>query len=236
MNNKHHIIAALVLASMAMGITSCSDDFLKEKKNYGNFNQTTAYSNYNGALERVNNLYYWMLPVSDGGDGNGTNQNWNWGTDTRGGWWDPATFTVSPVSGNWLGFENYTGWWDHNVQFNGKQAPKGIDASTPLPDLELRYEVYLPKIPSATCYSKITFMGAEVDKIAIADRITGQTTAGEWMSVAIPLTQFGTGTYGDLVGSAPGDDGNFKIYHDFESREGVWFAVAYDNFRIYKIK
>jgi len=78
MNNKHHIIAALVLASMAMGITSCSDDFLKEKKNYGNFNQTTAYSNYNGALERVNNLYYWMLPVSDGGDGNGTNHPNDW--------------------------------------------------------------------------------------------------------------------------------------------------------------
>ena len=56
------------------------------------------------------------------------------------------------------------------------------------------------------------------------------------MSVAIPLSKFGEGTYGDLVGAAPGDDGNFKIYHDFESREGVWFAVAYDNFRIYKIK
>ncbi|MBO4822578.1 MAG: RagB/SusD family nutrient uptake outer membrane protein [Prevotella sp.] len=78
MNNKHHIITALVLTSMAMGITSCSDDFLKEKKNYGNFNQTTAYSNFNGAQERVNNLYYWMLPVSDGGDGNGTNHPNDW--------------------------------------------------------------------------------------------------------------------------------------------------------------
>jgi hypothetical protein len=79
-------------------------------------------------------------------------------------------------------------------------------------------------------------MGGTVDRTDIADQYTGKTLVGEWMSVAIPLSKFGEGTYGDLVGAAPGDDGNFKIYHDFESREGVWFAVAYDNFRIYKIK
>ena len=135
---------------------------------------------------------------------------------------------------DWI-LEDFDGNGTNNVQFNGKQAPKGIDASTPLSDLELRYEVYLPEIPSATCYSKITFMGAEVDKIAIADRITGQATAGEWTSVAIPLTQFGTGTYGDLVGSAPGDDGNFKIYHSYDEI-GIWFSIVYDNFRIYQIK
>ena len=195
-------------------------------------NGTIRLKTLGGVAELPFYRYDWIL---EDFDGNGTNQNWNWGTDTRGGWWDPATFTVSPVSGNWLGFENYTGWWDHNVQFNGKQAPKGSDASTPLSDLELRYEVYLPEIPSATCYSKITFMGAEVDKIAIADRITGQATAGEWMSVAISLTQFGTGTYGDLVGSAPGDDGNFKIYHSYDEI-GIWFSIVYDNFRIYQIK
>ena len=78
MNNYNIIRTALVLAVMGMGFTSCSDDFLKEKKNYGNFNQTTAYSNFNGALERVNNLYFWMLPTSDGGDGNGTNKPNDW--------------------------------------------------------------------------------------------------------------------------------------------------------------
>ena len=52
-------------------------------------------------------------------DDHGTPQNWNWGTDIRGAWWEPASFTVTPASGNWIGFENYTGWWDHNVQFNG---------------------------------------------------------------------------------------------------------------------
>ena len=176
--------------------------------------------------------YDWIL---EDFDGHGTNQNWNWGTDTRGAWWDAASFTVKTASGGWMGFENYTGWWDHNVQFNGKQAPSGIDASTPLSQLELRYEVYLPQMPSATCYSKITFMGTEVDQIAIADRTTGKTTVEEWMSVAIPLTSFGEGTYGDLVGKAPGDDGNFKVYHSYEEI-GIWFAIVYDNFRIYQIK
>ncbi len=78
MKNKNKFATALVLTAMAMGMTSCSDDFLREKKNYGNFDQTTAYSDYNGALERINNLYYWMLPVSDGGDGNGTNKPNDW--------------------------------------------------------------------------------------------------------------------------------------------------------------
>ena len=78
MKNKNKFATALVLTAMAMGMTSCSDDFLREKKNYGNFDQTTAYSDYNGALERVNNLYYWMLPISDGGDGNGTNKPNDW--------------------------------------------------------------------------------------------------------------------------------------------------------------
>ena len=78
MNNKHQFIAVLATTAIALGLNSCSDDFLKEKKNYGNFNQTTAYSNFNGAQERVNNLYYWMLPTADGGDGNGTNRPNDW--------------------------------------------------------------------------------------------------------------------------------------------------------------
>jgi hypothetical protein len=56
-------------------------------------------------------------------DGNGTSQNWYWGTDVRGAWWDAASFTVEPASGGWIGFEAYAGYWDHNMQFNGKAAP-----------------------------------------------------------------------------------------------------------------
>ncbi len=78
MKNKNILRAAIAMTTLAVGFASCSDDFLEEKKNYGNFNQTTAYSDYNGAQERLNNLYYWMLPVSDGGDGNGTNKPNDW--------------------------------------------------------------------------------------------------------------------------------------------------------------
>ena len=57
------------------------------------------------------------------------------------------------------------------------------------------------------------------------------------MSVAIPLTKFGEGTYGDLVSASPGKESNdcFYIYHNYDELS-IWFAVAYDNFRIYKIK
>ena len=78
MKTKHIFTPAIVLSAIAMGLAGCSDSFLEEKKNYGNFNQTTAYSDYNGAEERINNLYFWMLPVSDGGDGNGTNKPNDW--------------------------------------------------------------------------------------------------------------------------------------------------------------
>ena len=78
MNNKNIFSKALALTTIAMSLTACSDSFLEEKKNYGNFNQTTAYSDYNGAQERVNNLYYWLLPTSRSGDGNGTNSPNDW--------------------------------------------------------------------------------------------------------------------------------------------------------------
>ena len=78
MKNKNIIGKALVLSTVLMSMAACSDEFLEEKKNYGNFNQTTVYSDFNGAQERLNNIYYWLLPVSDGGDGNGTNKPNDW--------------------------------------------------------------------------------------------------------------------------------------------------------------
>ena len=78
MKNKNIIGKALVLSTVLVSLAACSDEFLEEKKNYGNFNQTTVYSDFNGAQERLNNIYYWLLPVSDGGDGNGTNKPNDW--------------------------------------------------------------------------------------------------------------------------------------------------------------
>ena len=177
--------------------------------------------------------YDWII---EDFDGNGTSQDWDWGANDCGpGRETQASFTIEQTSGNWIGLESYSSYWCNAYCCTGKQAPTGIDANTPLSDLELRYEVYLPQMPSATCYTQITFMGTEVNHIAIADCVTGKTTVGEWMSVAIPLTKFGEGTYGDLVNASPGQGSNycFYIYHNYDEL-GIWFAVAYDNFRIYK--
>lgn len=78
MKNNNILKNSLVVALAALSLAACSDEFLEEKKNYGNFDQTTVYSDYNGALERLNNIYYWMLPISSGGDGNGTNSPNDW--------------------------------------------------------------------------------------------------------------------------------------------------------------
>ena len=67
-----------IAAIAALLLTACSDSFLEEKKNYGNFDNTTVYSNYSGAEERINSLYYWLLPTSGSGDGNGTNAPNDW--------------------------------------------------------------------------------------------------------------------------------------------------------------
>lgn len=48
-----------------LGVTSCSDTFLEEKRNYDNVNKD-VYNYYSGAEGRVNDIYGWCLPqVSD---------------------------------------------------------------------------------------------------------------------------------------------------------------------------
>ena len=74
---KRQISLLFVLCSLLFSV-ACSDEFLEEKKNYGNFDNTTVFSDYNGANERIASLYYWLLPVSTGGDGNGTNAPNDW--------------------------------------------------------------------------------------------------------------------------------------------------------------
>ena len=70
--------ACLLCCNLVAALTACSDSFLEEKKNYGNFDNTTVYSDYNGANERIASLYYWLLPTSGSGDGNGTNAPNDW--------------------------------------------------------------------------------------------------------------------------------------------------------------
>jgi len=83
--------AAVVTCALALFLNACSDSFLEEKKNYGNFDNTTVYSDYNGAQERVNSLYYWLLPISTSGDGNGTNSPNDWTSVGNADRWSKST-------------------------------------------------------------------------------------------------------------------------------------------------
>jgi len=50
-----------------MGLSSCDDSFLEEKKNYDNVN-TGIYNYYEGANGRVSDVYSWCLPTTVSGD------------------------------------------------------------------------------------------------------------------------------------------------------------------------
>lgn len=174
-------------------------------------------------------------------DGNGTTIDWGWGTNNFGGnpaWgWPalPASCPITMKSGNFAYFEAYTSWWDHNFLWNAKATPEGIDPKTPLSKIELRYEVYLHELPTiaTTMTSTITVFKQEKAGIPIVDRATGETMPGQWMSVAVPLTEFApsAATYADICALNVGD-GDFKIYLGYDNA-GDLVIIAYDNFRLY---
>ena len=64
MNTTIKSFGALLIASLA--ISSCSDDFLKEKISY---DQTTedCYNYYSGAAGRVSDVYKWSQPAVNSG-------------------------------------------------------------------------------------------------------------------------------------------------------------------------
>lgn len=63
---KKNILSYAALALVAgVGFSSCSDEFLQDKKNYDNAN-AEIYNYYEGANGRLNDIYSWCLPaVSD---------------------------------------------------------------------------------------------------------------------------------------------------------------------------
>ncbi len=69
--------------------------------------------------------------------------------------------------------------------------------------------------------------------VPVSDRATGNVLPGKWMSVSVPMTEFGPGfsTWGELVASDVLDNDNFKVYHATQS--GDKMHTAYDNFRFY---
>lgn len=59
---KRKNIKTLGIAFMAaVAFTSCSDQFLQDKKNYDSAS-ADSYNYYSGALARVADIYMWCLP------------------------------------------------------------------------------------------------------------------------------------------------------------------------------
>lgn len=54
--------AALLFATACL--SSCSDQFLQDKKSYGSYGAATIYEDYNGAKTRIDYLYNLLLPAS----------------------------------------------------------------------------------------------------------------------------------------------------------------------------
>lgn len=65
MRNRYKLTT---IALAIVFLTGCSDEFLQDKKNYGNFGEE-IYDSYIGAQSRVNTLYNYMLPSSTGSIG-----------------------------------------------------------------------------------------------------------------------------------------------------------------------
>jgi len=68
MNTYKYILGSVAILTLA---SSCSDSFLEEKKLYGKYSYATVYDNYETAKNRIDNLYYQMLPGKKEGQGVG---------------------------------------------------------------------------------------------------------------------------------------------------------------------
>lgn len=66
---KYGSVVMVVLASICT--TACSDQFLEDKRAYGNYNQDQVYESYVATQNRIDFLYQSLLPdVKNGGSGN----------------------------------------------------------------------------------------------------------------------------------------------------------------------
>lgn len=63
MNKLNKLGAVVILLTITALFAACSDQFLKDKENYDAYG-SEIYNDYTGATERVNDLYYLMLPSS----------------------------------------------------------------------------------------------------------------------------------------------------------------------------
>lgn len=132
-----------MLAATAV-MTSCSDEFLKEKKLYGKYSEATVYSNYETAQNRIDYIYWQLLPGTKEGDNMyanivsiGDNDDDACSTEEYGGIskWEDNTKLLT--------YQSLNGWNDHfYVEFkenspygnirNINDAIQGLEATTDL--------------------------------------------------------------------------------------------------------
>ena len=127
MKNIYRIGYAAMLTAV-VGITACSDKFLEEKRNYGNFNAADSYGSAAAATERLNNIYFWLLPVSTGGSGNGTNAPNDWTSVGNADDWAKSTLEYGGISTMWVNPQEeltYDNVYDHFFVANDTYSPWG---------------------------------------------------------------------------------------------------------------
>jgi len=115
------IIAAAIIFS------ACSDSFLEEKKNYGNFDSSNTYGSAAAATERLNSIYYWLLPTSRAGDGNGANYQNDWTSIGNDDAWAKSTEEYGGFS-MWVNPDEpltYDNVYDHFFVANDTYSPWG---------------------------------------------------------------------------------------------------------------
>ena len=111
----------------ALSLSSCSDEFLEEKKPYGQFDQNQMYGNYSAANARLNALYKYMMPQSMAGGGNGSSGVNDYTSVGGADSWQKSTLEYGGLS-EWVNPENildYTTVTDYFYVINKETSPWG---------------------------------------------------------------------------------------------------------------
>ena len=198
MNTYKYILGSVALLTLA---SSCSDSFLEDKKLYGKFSYATVYDNYETAKNRVDNLYYQMLPGKKEGQGQGTDlvstgldDELNKSTEEYGGIskWENNLVLLDAVANSGDGALN--GFFDHLYTVNKETSPYGfvrnindcieglIDGSLPTEDKnELLGQAYFMR--AWRYYLMVKWYGG----VPIIDHVQNATVGnGEGLNLVVP--------------------------------------------------
>ena len=142
-------IGKLSVVTLVVALTACSDQFLEDKKLYGKYSETTVYNNYETAQNRIDYVYWQLLPGQKEGDGiyadivsTGSNDDDATSTEEYAGvskWEDNTTLIDYQLLNSWK--------WDHlYVEFkenspygnirNINDIIRGMEEQSTLPEAE----------------------------------------------------------------------------------------------------